>query len=858
MITIFDHNLNALGVLSHDAPDGIPFFDDKFTVYQDGRMELEFYIPFNTAVSDYMLVEGFVAYKTIEGKLHLMRIISITDSTLELGRKKLIKCENAAVSDLMKNVIRPDLKPKETAMTVEAYFNKCLTGSEWTLGVVSPDPDLPTTQPFIFDTYSNSLDLIQEGLDKFELYAEYTVLMDGLQYVGKKINLYPRDLTSWQMPDSTKEQLFYYEHNLIGVEREIYSTDTINAIVPIGQASNDTISQRLVIDTSLTIPTKYQKDFYLYQDMIVSREAMQRFGKGKFHAGILDVGDVTSKDQLVKAGCEALEANKNPRARYEVDVNTLKEWMGNQEDTEVFVNYSVVIVDNTFNPPVRLRATCIEKSTSWTVPAYNKVAFGNYKEIDQTAYNTLRQMKAVIGNRQTTWGSGQGVLLYAPIDTDGAKNSTLRVADIKPNVISSNATGGVIAADLQDIDGYSTITGEIEVATAAQLQNALQKLPKYVYKRIVIRFTASITGVFVMEGFWGQGEVVIATGAFNLYGTMNFIRCACRVGFSQSTGIINGAATNQPIGNYTMQGMINIIGCTECELFGAEIYGGVTGGTYSTYGIYIVSSRVVIGSCDLFNCNTLIYAFASQISISNCTGKARSGYGVDLFRGSYLGGTGTVPQGSGGTDLANAIRLNEGSTNAATFTTSAGTIGSPAAQAITRRWTPSADASIAASRTWKFGTNWRTDNNHVYTGQWEDGIYNIGMWFFRSDMSSVLAGKTISSIKIYVTRLADTGMEDATVYFTAHNQSAYTSTGSGTPVNNFFSQYFGYSVVSATFKLGESKWVDLTPIKSLFQAASNTAKGVGLLARNASNQDLTDPKYYAKFSGECIIEVTYT
>ena len=76
MIFILDSNFNILGILNSESPEGnsLSPFNDKFTIKNDGTMELTFQMPYNAPISDYMQGEGFILYKTQEGKFTCLEL----------------------------------------------------------------------------------------------------------------------------------------------------------------------------------------------------------------------------------------------------------------------------------------------------------------------------------------------------------------------------------------------------------------------------------------------------------------------------------------------------------------------------------------------------------------------------------------------------------------------------------------------------------------------------------------------------------------------------------------------------------------------------------------------------------------
>ena len=126
------------------------------------------------------------------------------------------------------------------------------------------------------------------------------------------------------------------------------------------------------------------------------------------------------------------------------------------------------------------------------------------------------------------------------------------------------------------------------------------------------------------------------------------------------------------------------------------------------------------------------------------------------------------------------------------------------------------------------------------------------VWFFGTALSSALAGKNITSMKVYITRKSGAGYyQPIPVRIYTHDMAAYTDNPNSTaqdPISNGHIYTGSYVTTNLTF--GESKWVDITSLANRF--SSHGAKGLCVYTPSTSETD------YGKFNTDIIVEVTYS
>ncbi|KYD04272.1 hypothetical protein B4119_3344 [Parageobacillus caldoxylosilyticus] len=353
----------------------------------------------------------------------------------------------------------------------------------------------------------------------------------------------------------------------------------------------------------------------------------------------------------------------------------------------------------------------------------------------------------------------------------------------------------------------------------ATIGEALRRIPKYFdgTANIYINSGGILYQDIDLRGFIGKGAIYIngQSTSTRMNGNIIINSNLCHIYISNLT--VNGRA-----GSYAV---ISSAKNSFVDFTNVIVYGN-----NSTRGFDIVQSGYTqVQSCQIYDCDHAISGrYSATVWVKDCSGYGNV-YGLYVY-GGYIVGYGTAPNGA--TFKAESV----GGKIFATHTANNGAYTPPPPPTTTSVWTSTGGDS------WRdnFGGQWY-GTGEVVQGYWGGyGIYK-GLWFFGSAPSSAVTGKTIKSMRLYVTRNASGGNSGAvTVYFRPHT---YTSRPSGNP--SFLSPY-----TTATFKWGEGKWITLpSSFYSVFQ--SGQAKGIGIYI------DSTSSSYYAKFSGTAKLEITY-
>lgn len=397
------NDLEAIaGVLSNTLPDAIPFYEDTFTERLDGSEELNFSVPTVTkgdfAITDYLINEALIIFRTRYGLLKLMRVMDIEESSVGKITTKNVMCESASVAELSRTIVRPfnyvyDNEKEEGSyveynFTTLELFQQILQGSIWKLGRF--ELDITSNIPYTLDTYENAYKLLLDVATLVEVELEFRVEFDGINFI--------RYLDVYKQRGSHSNMTFSYGIDLTEVTRTIKSEETINGILALGKAGSD--GKRLTI-TSATDPINpiFAHDFYIDGDTVFSRWGIDRFGKGRYYVGLFDDSDVTDPNYLLALAQRELEARSVPKIEYSMTVLSLKQFTGLDEYKPVRLGDDLLIIDTSFRPELRLTARVVELTTSYSSVSNEEVILGNLQEVIQDPLVAIKDLKDYVNNK---------------------------------------------------------------------------------------------------------------------------------------------------------------------------------------------------------------------------------------------------------------------------------------------------------------------------------------------------------------------------------------------------------------------------------------------------------------------------
>lgn len=399
---------------------------------------------------------------------------------------------------------------------------------------------------------------------------------------------------------------------------------------------------------------------------------------------------------------------------------------------------------------------------------------------------------------------------------------------------------------LEDVDFYVDIVdgndendGLSPETAFRTIQRAIDSCPKilYAYCRIHIldKGVAEWDEFLYIQSFMGHGNLEIyfpQSGNMRLNGAILVEDCYTRIKVYDA--IIN--YRDIPEAPESQRAVLWALNSQMIEMYRCKMFGISS----IPYVVQASNAYVHLEDCETWDAGTacIIAQRGARLDIVNVKG-GNAPYGLWSSRASIIGGHADgLPAPKGTT--ANTRSTGGGIVwNGFDYSWSGGTTPPPKSTSQTKQW-----KSIAAG-SYEPTYGWRT--NAVYQGDpgsWAPSIGNYrGIWIFdAAAIRSALAGKTIKSIRIKLTRQAKGGYYSSRpVFFHTHNKTS--PSGAAPTLSNSAGNL-------ASFKPGESKWVNLP--KSFASALQNgSATGIAIYDSSGSQSN------YLIMEKSATLEITY-
>lgn len=394
---VLDQFERAVAVLNPSLPDGCPFFEDVRTErIEYAYLTFEFSVPGAHPTAQNLVVGNLIVYPVHSGLYNLFRIVNTEDDHSDGQYVKRVTCENAAVGDLVSNIILPASLPSST---LPQAINYLLQGTDWEAGEV----ELAGSQDIIFEDVATSLDALHQVIDKFGAEIEFVVEFDGLAITRRTVNARLQRGRALNKP-------FVYGLNLKGAKRTEDYTQLVTALYGIGPKDSD--GNLMTFETyNPTLADPYEKPSGA--KWVGDKDALQRWSKnGKHIFGVFKDDSATNQVELFNNTLEELKKRNRPQLSYEVDVALLPE-----EDVRLYD--TVLVKDTTFRPELILEARIVETRFSLTDPSKNQVVLGDYRPVTLRNTEYLRELRTQLERSRDEARRSAGTGLH--VIADGPK-----------------------------------------------------------------------------------------------------------------------------------------------------------------------------------------------------------------------------------------------------------------------------------------------------------------------------------------------------------------------------------------------------------------------------------------------------
>lgn len=525
-IYILDEQQTLVCILSNELESACSYNDDlKTEQLEKGLLTFEFSVPMSHPDASKIVNEGFVIRpnEEEEGSYELFRIK--IDNAKKSSRFTNVSSENAAVTDLIGQIIRPNpanSKGIYASYTIAQIMEVVLSNTGWQLGRV----DYQGIQDFEFKDYPTALEGLHQVLEQFGAEIRFRVEFNGTKITGKYIDML-------QQRGNNTGKLFSYGYDLTDdVDRMSDTNDLVTALIGVGPNDSTGLPMTFV-NYNPSVSSGYEKQ----SDWIGSIEARERWGnQGKHIFGVYQDQDTQNQIDLYNRTKTKLDELSKPRYTYTVGVLLLEKLAG-YEAHKVSIGDNVQVKDDTFSPPLYLDARIIEKKTSKKDRTKDKVILGEFIPVLSTIPSIVQRTQNTI---QTFAASGGHVVVYGPTQDDekgfygqSGESLTLEVTNtvhLGYASVFDVTEGGVTSGTVELRDGNDNVIESRSFDSTNLISN-----PDNVFEYVL------------------KLNFVLTPGTYKLWGSFDgqtFVRFPEEVSFPYDSGEFKITGTSDPDGYY--------------------------------------------------------------------------------------------------------------------------------------------------------------------------------------------------------------------------------------------------------------------------------------------------------------------
>lgn len=367
MITIRSINGEVLTHFDNDVPNGNPYFEPVMTDDMESLVSsFSFSVPLQLADTEYLTGMNQVLTYDRQGDLRLFIISDVYEDWNTTNGVVKVDCEDVSITEMNNIVVNPfEARDFNEALT------KTFKNSGWKFKFAANWREV-IHDTFILEDYTNMRDVLAQLKDTYECqfkfmaqeneYGEITRVVEVFKSVGNDNGKY-----------------FYYNRDLLGIERDISFTDVKTAIHPYYVGYNGK-----VYTLANFAPAHPDPDFSKDKEspLIVNKAAHAEYDDGNSYRIMPYKTEVQGDPELVyREAIEELKKHAEPIYTYTVNALLLQnmiEWEGEDID----LGDTVWMKERVGNRELGLEARVVAYEYHEDDPSADKVTFSNFKEID--------------------------------------------------------------------------------------------------------------------------------------------------------------------------------------------------------------------------------------------------------------------------------------------------------------------------------------------------------------------------------------------------------------------------------------------------------------------------------------------
>ena len=369
MITIRGINGDILTHFDNNVPEGNPYFEPVLTDDMESLVSsFSFSVPLELADTEHLVGLNQVLVKDRQDDLRLFVITDVHEVWTTVGGTLQVNCEDISINE-MNNII---VSPFES-LNFQDTLTKTFKDSGWTLKYGANWKDVDNTT-FKVENYDNMRSVIASIVDTYGCQFKFMAQENQFGEITRVAEVY-------KSRGNDTGKYFYYDRDLLGIERDINHAEIKTAIHPY-YTGYDGKTYSLKGFAPANPDPDFKKD--KASPLIINREASKLFDDGNSYRIMPYKTEVEGNPELVyREAIKELKKHAEPVYTYSVNVLLLQNMIG-WEGEDIDLGDTVWMKERVGNRELGLEARVTAYEYHEDDPSKDVVTFSNFKEIDTT------------------------------------------------------------------------------------------------------------------------------------------------------------------------------------------------------------------------------------------------------------------------------------------------------------------------------------------------------------------------------------------------------------------------------------------------------------------------------------------
>ncbi|WAX15810.1 hypothetical protein EH93P1_00042 [Enterococcus phage EH93P1] len=369
MITIRGINGDILTHFDNDVPNGNPYFEPVLTDDMESLVSsFSFSVPLELADTEHLVGLNQVLVKDRQGDLRLFVITDVHEVWTTVGGTLQVNCEDISINEMNNIIVNPF-----NGISFNDTLYKTFEGSGWKLKYGANWEDVDNTT-MVLENYDNMRSVIASIVDTYGCQFKFMAQENQFGEITRVAEVY-------KSRGNDTGKYFYYDRDLLGIERDINHADIKTAIHPY-YTGYDGKTYSLKGFAPANPDPDFKKD--KASPLIINREASKLFDDGNSYRIMPYKTEVEGNPELVyREAIKELKKYAEPIYTYSVNVLLLQNMIG-WEGEDIDLGDTVWMKERVGNRELGLEARVTAYEYHEDDPSKDVVTFSNFKEIDTT------------------------------------------------------------------------------------------------------------------------------------------------------------------------------------------------------------------------------------------------------------------------------------------------------------------------------------------------------------------------------------------------------------------------------------------------------------------------------------------